>query len=223
VINENSKTANFDEELLKQMSGQDPVSVSGKYKNQITFMPQFKIYIGTNNKPRFDSEEDGKAIWRRVILVPFESLFKDADSEDWDDDLVSQGKMFKKDEAFLGRLQKNMEGLLNWLVKGSIKYYGSPEKVPRKLLEATKEYKKSCNTFYVWLDENYCKTNDPGDVVLADDMLAHWKQENRVRENDRAIQTRIGNALKEWNIIKERKMIDGKRDYCYSNLKKKEE
>jgi putative DNA primase/helicase len=186
-------------------------------------MPQFKIYIGTNNKPRFDSEEDGKAIWRRVILVPFESLFKDAESEDWDDDLVSQGKMFKKDEAFLGRLQKNMEGLLNWLVKGSIKYYGSPEKVPRKLLEATKEYKKSCNTFYVWLDENYCKTNDPGDVVLADDMLAHWKQENRVRENDRAIQTRIGNALKEWNIIKERKMIDGKRDYCYSNLKKKEE
>jgi putative DNA primase/helicase len=209
---------------LKQMSGQDPVSVSGKYKNQITFVPQFKLYIATNNKPKFESEDDSKAIWRRVILVPFEAVFKDKDSEDWDDALAQDGKMFEKDEAFLQGLAKNMEGLLSWLVKGAVKYYSNPEKVPKKLLEATKEYKKSCNSYYTWLQENYCKSDDHNDFILTDELLLHWKRDNpRSRENDRALQTKIGGALKEWDIAKERKMINGYRECYYPGLKKKDE
>jgi P4 family phage/plasmid primase-like protien len=224
VINENSKTANFDEELLKQMSGQDPVSVSGKYKNQITFIPQFKIYIATNHKPKFDSEDDSKAIWRRVILVPFEAVFKERESEEWDNQLFEDGKMFEKDEAFLQTLVKNMEGLLSWLVMGAVKYYSNPERVPKKLLEATKEYKKSCNTYYTWLQENYRKSDDPGDFILTDDLLLHWKRDNpRSRENDRGLQIKLGNALKEWNIVKEKKTIEGVREYIYVGLRKLEE
>jgi P4 family phage/plasmid primase-like protien len=224
VIIENSKTANFDEELLKQMSGQDPVSVSGKYKNQITFVPQFKLYIATNNKPKFDAEDDAKAIWRRVILVPFEAVFKDRSSEDWDAQLFEDGRMFEKDEAFLQTLTKNMEGLLSWLVMGAVKYYSNPEKVPKKLLEATKEYKKSCNAYYTWLQENYCKSDNPGDFILTDDLLLHWKRDNpRTRENDRGLQIKLGNALKEWNIIKEKKTIEGVREYIYVGLKKLED
>ena len=224
VLIESPKNSRLDEELIKQMSGQDPVSVSGKYKNQITFIPQFKFYIITNNKPKFESDEESKATWRRVILVPFETIFKDKDSLDWDDTLASQGKMCEKDEKFLAELNNNMEGLLKWLVEGSVRYYTSPEKVPKKLLEATNEYKKSCNNYYNWLQENYCKTRDANDIILTDDLLAHWKQENpRIKENDRAILIKLGNALKEWEIEKERKTIGGNREYYYAFLKKRAE
>jgi P4 family phage/plasmid primase-like protien len=223
VLIESPKNSRLDEELLKQMSGQDPVSVSGKYKNQITFIPQFKFYIITNNKPKFDSDEESKATWRRVILVPFETIFKDKDSLDWDDTLASEGKMCEKDEKFISELNNNMEGLLKWLVEGSIRYYTTSEKVPKKLLEATNEYKKSCNNYYNWLQENYYKTEDENDIVLADDLLEHWKKENpRIKENDKGISIKIGNALKEWKLIKNRK-TSGNRDYYYPFLKKKEE
>jgi P4 family phage/plasmid primase-like protien len=223
VLIESPKTSKLDEELLKQMSGQDPVSVSGKYKNQITFIPQFKFYIITNNKPKFDSDEESKATWRRVILVPFETIFKDKDSMDWDETLASQGKMCEKDESFLSELNNNMEGFLKWLVEGSIKYYTSPEKVPKKLLEATNEYKKSCNNYYNWIQENYCKTDNESDIILADDLLEHWRSDNpRVKENDRGVSIKLGNALKEWKLIKERKTT-GNREYYYAFLKKKED
>jgi P4 family phage/plasmid primase-like protien len=223
VLIESPKNSRLDEELIKQMSGQDPVSVSGKYKNQITFIPQFKFYIITNNKPKFESDEESKATWRRVILVPFETIFKDKDSLDWDNTLASEGKMCEKDEKFLLELNNNMEGLLKWLVEGSVRYYTSPEKVPKKLLEATNEYKKSCNNYYTWLQENYCKTDDQNDIILADDLLAHWKSENiKIRENDRGIGIKLGNALKEWEIKKERE-ASGKRCYYYAFLKKKED
>ena len=45
----------------------------------------------------------------------------------------------------------------------------------------------------------------------------------RSRENDRTVLTKIGNALKEWDIIRDRKVIDGNREYLYAGLKKLEE
>ncbi len=62
---------------------------------------------------------------------------------------------------------------MSWLVIGSMRYYTNPEKVPKKLLEATKEYKKSCNTYYIWLQENYEKSEDPNDIILTEEILAH--------------------------------------------------
>ena len=132
--------------------------------------------------------------------------------------------MFVKDEAFLKRLEGNLEGLLAWMVIGAMRYYSNPEKVPKKLLEATKEYKKSCNAYYTWLQENYVKSEDSNDIILTDDLLAHWRRDNtRSRENDRAIQIKLGNALKEWDIIKDRKTFEGNRQCFYGGLKKIEE
>jgi P4 family phage/plasmid primase-like protien len=222
ILSETSAHAKFDEEILKSISGQDPISVSAKYKNQITYIPQFKFYIITNNRPHFDPEKG--AIWRRIILLPFETAFKDNDSPEWDEDLAKQGKMMPKDEHFLESLNNNLEGLLKWMIDGAKKYYTSSEKIPKKLIEANQNYKKSCNIYLKWLEQNYEKCDDEGEYVKSDDLIYEWKKDNpRNRDNDKAISMKISEALKEWELKRVRQRIDKELYYCYNFLKKKED
>lgn len=222
ILSETSAHAKFDEELLKQISGEDPISVTAKYKSQITYIPQFKLYIITNNKPQFDPEKE--AVWRRIILVPFETAFKDVESLDWNDTLASQGKMIARDDKFLEKLGGNLQGLLKWLVTGSAHYYNSSEKIPKKLVEVVKNYKKSCNIYLSWLEQNYHKTDTVEDYITSDELISEWRKDTpRSRDNDKAISMKISEALKEWGIIKERKRIEGEQCYLYSFLRKKEE
>jgi P4 family phage/plasmid primase-like protien len=220
ILSETSAHAKFDEEILKSISGQDPISVSAKYKNQITYIPQFKFYIITNNRPHFDPEKG--AIWRRIILVPFETAFKDIDSPDWNEDLAKAGKMIAKDDGFLNSLNNNLEGLLRWMIVGAKKYYTTSEKIPKKLVEANQKYKKSCNIYLNWLEQNYEKSEDTTHYITSDDLIFEWKKDNpRVRENDKAISMKLSEALKEWELVKERKRINKELCYVYGSLKRK--
>ena len=222
ILSETSAHAKFDEELLKGISGQDPISVAAKYKSQITYIPQFKLYIITNNKPKFDPEKE--AVWRRIILVPFETAFKDIDSSDWNEELAALGKMIPRDDSFLEKLNGNLEGLLKWLVNGSIRYYNSPERIPKKLLEVAKDYKKSCNIYLSWLEQNYYKSDSADDYVTSEELIAEWRKDNlRSRDNDKAIAMKISEALKEWEITRERKRVNGELCYLYSCIRRKDE
>ena len=220
VVNETSISAKFDEELLKSMSGQDSITVSAKYKNAITYDPQFKFFIITNNKPQFDPEKE--AIWRRVILVPFETKFKDKDSDDWNDILAKEGKMVNRDDNFLKELENNMEGLLYWLVQGSMRFYNEKETIPKRLQEVAKQYKQSCNTYLNWLQENYERTTIES-FIRSEELLEFWKLENpKSKEKDRAIQMKVADAMKVWGFEKERKMINSIKSYGYNFLKRRE-
>lgn len=218
VVNETSIHSKFDEELLKSMSGQDSITVSAKYKNAITYEPQFKFFIITNNKPQFDPEKE--AIWRRVILVPFETKFKDENSNDWDKQLASIGKIVKRDDSFLKELDTNLEGLLYWLVQGSMRFYNEKENIPPKLQEIAKQYKQSCNIYLSWLRENYEKTSN-NTFIRSEELLESWKNDNpKAKEKDKVIQMKIADAMKVWGFEKERKMINSIKSYGYNFLKK---
>jgi putative DNA primase/helicase len=72
----------------------------------------FKVCMITNHRPRID--EDSEAVWRRVVVVPFDRTI---DAGDVDPDL-------------LNKLEAEAEGILAWLVEGAKKYFsagGLPE------------------------------------------------------------------------------------------------
>lgn len=212
VVCETHQDASFDEEILKMISGEDPLSVSAKYKNTITYEPQFKFFIITNNKPKFDSEKD--AIWRRVLLVPFLIKFEDSESLEWDSEAASEGKMFPKDNKFIETLMGNLDGLLLWLVKGAIMYYNSNIKLPKSLQEVKNEYKNSCDIYLEWIQNNYEKSNI--EFITSETLFEHWKQENqKTKETDKSIKMRIAKALSSMGVIKSEKKIDKQTKVIY--------
>ncbi len=53
--------------------GGDPISARPLYKDVVTFNPICKIFICSNNKPSFDSNDTANV--DRVKLIPFNSRF----------------------------------------------------------------------------------------------------------------------------------------------------
>lgn len=60
----------LNEELIKVLTGGDPVSAKRMYQDKMEFYPQFKAWILTNEKPIIRGTED--PTWRRIKLLPFE-------------------------------------------------------------------------------------------------------------------------------------------------------
>ncbi len=68
-IYESGRNLRLDAELLKTISGRDPITAMKKYQNEITFMPQFALWIATNDRPKLP--EDDNAVWERIREIPF--------------------------------------------------------------------------------------------------------------------------------------------------------
>lgn len=73
VMSEPSKSERLNDGLMKQLTGEDPIEARALYKDPITFIPQFKLVVCTNNLFDIKSNDDGT--WRRIRLCEFMSKF----------------------------------------------------------------------------------------------------------------------------------------------------
>jgi len=57
------------ESLVKALTGRDTVAARFLYGEYFDFVPQFKLFLSTNNKPVIRGVDN--AIWRRIMFIPF--------------------------------------------------------------------------------------------------------------------------------------------------------
>jgi len=76
VMQEPSKGDRINEGIMKELtSGVDPIQCRGLYSAPITFLPQFKLAVCSNEYMEIQSNDHGT--WRRIRVVKFDSLFTD--------------------------------------------------------------------------------------------------------------------------------------------------
>jgi P4 family phage/plasmid primase-like protien len=80
VIQEPSKSTKLNEGPMKELVGEDPIQGRSLFKDTITFVPQFKLVVCTNNLFEINSNDDGT--WRRIRLCDFIAKFVDDPSPD---------------------------------------------------------------------------------------------------------------------------------------------
>lgn len=118
----------WDMERINDLTGGDTMQGCGKYQSPINWEPTHKIIVSGNNKPKVNSE--GEGFWNRMALTPFLADF--TNPKDQKKDLKEE---LKKPE--------NLQGILNWSIKGCLNWQNSKHGLlkPQCVIDATKEFR----------------------------------------------------------------------------------
>jgi len=126
--------ARFSSTRIKTFSGGDPISARPLYGRQFEFLPQFKMWLATNNKPVIRDQSEG--MWRRVRLIPFTLSFKG-----------------REDKGLEGALMEELRGVLSWSIEGCLKWQRDGLDIPAAVREATQSYREENDPLAEFFEE----------------------------------------------------------------------
>jgi putative DNA primase/helicase len=125
------------ESLVKELTGGDTIRARRMKENFFEFAPTHKLVLCTNHKPTIRGSDNG--IWRRIRLVPFNARFWNPDEPRKPGE--DRPEHLKADKAMKEKLLAEREGILAWMVRGCLDWRRSGLGLPRKVAEATSEYR----------------------------------------------------------------------------------
>jgi putative DNA primase/helicase len=123
VASETQTGAAFDQALVKQLCGGDPITANRMRQDHYTFDPTAKILLVTNPKPRV--KDDDPATWARIHLVPW---------------LVSFAG--REDTSLGAKIAAEASGILRWAVEGCMEWQRIGLAPPDAVKHATEAYRE---------------------------------------------------------------------------------
>jgi putative DNA primase/helicase len=125
TASEGESGAYLAESVVKQLTGDDAITVRRLYENEFEFRPGAKIFLATNHEPRIRGTDEG--IWRRLWLLPFTVTIP----ED------------RRDPGILDKLEAEGSGILNWCIEGLRRYQANGSRLapPEKVVAATARFR----------------------------------------------------------------------------------
>ncbi|MFZ0634440.1 MAG: phage/plasmid primase, P4 family [Candidatus Acidiferrales bacterium] len=123
------------ETVVKQVTGGDTILARFLFREFFEFVPQFKLFLAANHKPRIVGTDD--AIWRRIRLVPFTVTIP---SE-------------KRDKRLLEKLRTELPGILNWALRGCREWQRIGLGESPEVVSATADFRREMDLFADFLAE----------------------------------------------------------------------
>jgi putative DNA primase/helicase len=145
------------------LTGGDTVEACKKYHEPFNYIPAFKLWIRTNDKPAIRGVND--AIWRRVKLIPFIKPIP-ADKR-------------KRRDIIDAALATEAAGILAWCIRGAMEWFKSGLQAPEVVDEAVNTYRSEMDIVQQFYDE--CIIFTPGATVSRADIyqaFLGWCKEN---------------------------------------------
>jgi len=153
---ESGEGDSLDEGLIKTVSGGDHIYARAMYAKQgIEFTPEFLLMLATNHKPVIKGTD--YAIWRRLILIPFERSFKKD----------------HRDRNLADQLSNERVGILRWMVQGCMDWSINGLSPPAKVRVATEEYRGEMDILGDWIEA--CCSNNPDAVTPTRDLYRNYQ------------------------------------------------
>ena len=134
---ENKKDAVLAEDVVKNMTGGEPIITRGLFKETESFFPEYTAILASNYPPRILGTDD--AIWRRIIRWPFTvKIAEDQRVLDYNNQLAAEAT-----------------GILNWMIEGLRRYYAAGKKFndPPELMESTRKYRSDQDVLLKFIEE----------------------------------------------------------------------
>ena len=154
ICMETAQGRHLDAPTAKQLTGGDKITARYMRQDFFTFEPSHTILMITNHKPVVSGTDD--ALWRRLVVVPFDQVFS---REDADPDL--------KDV-----LESEPDAVLSWMIHGWTEYQAKGLGIPVQVRAATDDYKADSDAVGMFLAE---KTMNHGEVKSSE-LFAAWSR-----------------------------------------------
>ncbi|MGH8480791.1 MAG: DNA primase family protein, partial [Gammaproteobacteria bacterium] len=128
----------LNEDLVKSLTGGDPIACRRMREDFWEFKPTHKLWIGTNHKPQIKGTD--YAIWRRIHLVPFNVTFHRSGTP-------------RQDPMLPERLRSELSGILRWAVEGCLAWQQDGLNPPDAVRGATETYRAEMDVLAGFLEE----------------------------------------------------------------------
>lgn len=159
--------------MIKELTGGDKISCRKLYSNDDSFIPQYTLFMETNNTPPFDVIDGG--VTRRAGVHMFSSRFVK------DDSMINEEKnIYGIDEKFTLSEVRDRYGqiLLKILLD---KHYTLVQenkhlklKLPQFMVDETERYFNDTNVFLSWLDDELTYTGNVNDAISMAEIFGQW-------------------------------------------------
>lgn len=123
------------EALLKQVTGDEPITARYLFREFVTFPVTFKLFLATNHLPHVSGTD--AAIWRRIRTIPFNRVFATGE----------------QDRSLAAKLAAERAGILSWIVRGAARWFSEGLPTPSAVQQATDEYRTEMDSVGQFLDE----------------------------------------------------------------------
>lgn len=164
---ETDEGARLAEGLIKQLTGGDRVRARRLYANSIEFLPQFKLFLAANDRPK--ARDDDDALWERILEVPFPHSIP---REERDPEV----------KAALCDPARSGAAILAWAVTGCLSWQRDGLQVPAAVELSTLDYRESQNPLKEFLAERCVLTPEawtPSAAIMT--AYREWAQAANVR------------------------------------------
>jgi P4 family phage/plasmid primase-like protien len=199
---------------IKRITGGAPISARVPYaKEYMDIVPAFTPWLLTNHAPTIEGAD--AALWRRVIVVPFDVQIPQNEEDD------AFVKMLSSDE---GRA-----AVLAWLVAGYQMYLDNPDVlsfIPAGAEAAGRRFRAEVSDFASAMEE-LCDYGEPDAYRVGPTQLYQayivWCDNHRIKEHDRYSLKRFGSEIKGLGYIRKQVKIDGKPTWFITGMRLKED
>jgi len=164
---ETDEGARLAEGLIKQLTGGDRVRARRLYANSIEFLPQFKLFLAANDRPK--ARDDDDALWERILEVPFPNS-------------IPRSERNPDVKTALCDPARSGAAILAWAVTGCLAWQHDGLQVPQAVELSTASYRESQNPLKEFLAERCVLTPEawtPSAAIM--DAYRQWAQGANVR------------------------------------------
>ncbi len=155
--------------LMKKYTGNDQIEARGLFQEQQYFKIAGRIHLLCNEKPAINSNDGGT--WRRIRVIPFEALFKDADDPEWKNPDIRH--IHLKDYTLEDRIKRWPQALFSrlvWIYENEYLKNGlNPE--PPIVKQASEEYRAKSDHFAAFKAARIRTGTNP-EILASEHMLS---------------------------------------------------
>lgn len=182
TASESSGHKSWDEALIKQVTGGEPISARLMRQDNFTFTPQFKLFFAGNQPPQLNNVN--KATRRRFHMIPFN--FTPAQP---DRDLES-------------KLMAESAEILSWAIEGCRLWQKLGLSRPEAVTEATEAYLEDQDVFGEWLEQKCYQAPNAQETSMA--LWGSWFDFAKAAGEDPGSRKRMSQALKSKGFTQKR-------------------
>ena len=172
VMQEPTKNDRINEGIMKELTGGDPIQCRALFKDSVTFIPQFKLAVCTNNMLDVASNDDGT--WRRLRKVDFVSKFTEKPHGDPRFPSTEYKYQYKIDPKLDEKFKVWAPVLLSMLVEISYEKQGRVTDV-EPVISATEQYRKDQDIIFEFHDTMIESTPNMDGGLKLREVTTRWK------------------------------------------------